>query len=38
MLLDLPVGLPVTVCLLRGERLLERLLILAEHPDPARLA
>ncbi|HEV3257128.1 MAG TPA: PDZ domain-containing protein [Gemmataceae bacterium] len=38
LLLDLPVGLPVTVVLLRGDRLLERLLILTEHPDAARLA
>jgi len=37
LLLDLPVGLPLTVVFLRGERLLERLLILTEHPDSARL-
>ena len=38
LLLDVPVGLPTTVVLLRGERRLERLLILNEHSDPARLS
>ncbi len=35
LLLDLPVGVPLAIAFLRGERLLTRWLILAEHSDQA---
>ena len=38
LLLQLPVGVPTTLTLLRGERKLERMVIPADYPDPVSRA